>query len=155
MQRTEAQKVLIGGILTMFFFHGSPLDLEKPLFGPFQNRVFKASRRQAPSGGFHNRSLLNNYCPAICLNRLSLFPRRGGLQQERGCQNHVAMFGHPCPWSNPWRPNKGPEAGHSRIDVMSLMFGVITTYREKLSPEQARNYESRYGGAIHPRCLEV
>ena len=77
VQRTGAQKALIGGILKVFF-HGSPLDLEKPLFSPFQNREFSARRRQAPSAGFHSRNLLNNCCPAICLNRLSLFLRRGG-----------------------------------------------------------------------------
>ena len=89
VQRTGVQKALIGGILKMFF-HGSPLDLAKPLFSPFQNREFNARRRQAPSAGFHNRNLLNSYCPAICLNRLSLFARRlvqegpGARQQEGG-----------------------------------------------------------------------
>ena len=76
VQRTGVQKVLVGVILKVFFRDPS-LDLEKPLFGPFQNREFNTRRRQVASAGFHNRNLLNSYCLAICLNRLSLFPRRG------------------------------------------------------------------------------
>ena len=73
--RTEAQKVLIGGILKCFsMVH--PLDLEKPLFGPFQNRVFKPSRRQAPSAGFHN---LGVQAPSLfSCNEMGLFRQFSG-----------------------------------------------------------------------------